>query len=225
VARVERQIQALLEEMDREKGNMEVTVSAPAPSRHHNPEIEDLHMKLVRQFNGVNLASIAGINDTTMLRLLGEIGSDMSRFPCVKHFVSWLGLSPKSKQSGKMKRRVRTPKGNNAGEIFRQSAQSLLTSKHNAIGAFIRRLKGKKGAPVAIKAGARKIAIAFYNALTRGMDYVEAGAIQYQQRYAEREVKALRKLAQKYDFQLVRNQPVQKIQTADDHTDRLRRHW
>ena len=55
-------------------------------------------------FGGVNLASIAGINDSTMLRLLGEIGNDMSRFPTKKHFVSWLELSPKNKQSGKMKK-------------------------------------------------------------------------------------------------------------------------
>jgi hypothetical protein len=47
--------------------------------------------------------------------------------------------------------RIKSPKGNRAGEIFRQSAQALSTGKHNAIGAFIRRLRGRKGAPVAIK--------------------------------------------------------------------------
>jgi transposase len=90
----------------------------------------------------------------------------MSRFPDVKHFVSWLGLSPKNKQSGKMKRRVKSDKGNQAGEIFRLSAQALSASKHNAIGAFVRRLKGRKGPRIAVKAGARKIAVAFYFALT-----------------------------------------------------------
>jgi transposase len=79
-----------------------------------------------------------------MLRLLGEVGNDMSRFPTQKHFVSWLGLSPKNKQSGKMKKRISSNSGNHAGEIFRQSAQALSTSKNNAIGAFIRRLKGRK---------------------------------------------------------------------------------
>jgi transposase len=206
VLSVDRQIEALLNEMDEEKGDMPVPSSASSPSRHHNPRIENLHMLTVRQFNGVNLSTIAGINDSAMLRLLGEIGPDMSRFPDVKHFVGWLGLSPRNKQSGKMKRRVSSPKGNKAGEIFRQSAQSLSTSKHNAIGAFIRRLKGRKGAPIAIKAGARKIAIAFYNALTRGMDYVETGAAKYQQRLAEREMKYLYKLAHRYNFQLVRDE-------------------
>jgi transposase len=138
-----------------------------------------------------------------MLRLLGEIGTDMRRFPTVKHFVSWLGLSPKNKQSGKMKRRIKSSKGNQAGEIFRQSAQSLSASKHNAIGAFVRRLRGRKGAPVAIKAGARKIAIAVYNALTRGIEYVEAGAAKYQEQFIQRELKTLQKLAAKYNCNLV----------------------
>jgi transposase len=198
VLTVEKQIEALLEKMNGDRQDIAVD-SAPSPSRHHQPQIKDLHTLVVRQYDGVNLTAIAGINDSTMLRLLGEVGTDMSRFPTVKHFVSWLGLSPKNKQSGKMKRRVKSGKGSIAGEIFRQSAQALSTSKHNAIGAFIRRLKGRKGAPIAIKAGARKIAQAFYNSLTLGMDYVEAGAVQYQQQFMQREIKTLKKLALKYN--------------------------
>jgi hypothetical protein len=199
---IEKQIESLLDEMGQDK--QDIAVDSPAsPARHHNPQIEDLHTKVVQQYSGVNLCSIAGINDSTMLRLLGEIGTDMGRFPTVKHFVSWLGLSPKNKQSGKMKRRVKAPKGSCAGEIFRQSAQALSASKHNAIGAFIRRLKGRKGGPVAIKAGARKVAIAVYNALTRGMDYVEAGAARYAQQQEQRELYAMRKLAVKHRYLLV----------------------
>jgi transposase len=201
---IEKQIESLLKEMGEDRKEIVVESSA-CPSRHHNPNIKDLHTHPVQQYDGVNLCTIAGINDNTMLRLLGEIGNDMSRFPTVKHFVSWLGLSPKNKQSGKMKRRVKSSKGNEAGEIFRRSAQSLLTSKHNAIGAFIRRLKGRKGAPIAIKAGARKIAIALYNALTRGIDYVEEGAIRYQQLFIQREIKALHNPAHKYKYNLIEN--------------------
>ena len=202
VNNIEKQIEELLEEMN--KGHEDILVDSPSkPSRHHNPQINDLHTKMVQLFDGVNLSTISGINDCTMLRLLGEVGSDMSRFPTVKHFVSWLGLSPKNKQSGRMKKRVKSSKDNCAGEIFRQSAQSLLASKNNAIGAFIRRLKGRKGAPVAIKAGARKLAIAFYNAITRGMDYVEEGTIKYNELLILRERKALCKLAQKYNFKLI----------------------
>ena len=88
-------------------------------------------------------------------------------------------------------------------DIFRQSAQSLMNSKDSAIGVFIKKLKGRKGAPVAIKAGARKIAIAFYNALTKGIDYVEQGAKQYAEQLEQREMRLLQKLAVKHKLYLV----------------------
>jgi transposase len=130
--------------------------SPSSPARHHNPHIDGLDRKLVCLFGGVNLTTIAGINDSTMLRLLGEIAPDSSRFPTQKHFVSWLGLSPKSNQSGRMKRRISSGKSNVAGEIFRQLAQALSTSKYSAIGTFIRRLKGKKGAQIAYQSRSKK---------------------------------------------------------------------
>jgi len=167
-----------------------------------NPDIKDLHKTMVQMYGGINLATVAGINDSTMLRLLGEVGKDMSRFPTKKHFISWLGLSPKNKQSGKMKKRLKSV-SNNAGLIFRQSAQSLSISKDKAIGVFINRLKGRKGSKIAIKAGARKIAEAFYDALTKGIDYVEQGAIKYKEQLKQRELHLLNKLAKKYNYNIV----------------------
>jgi len=161
---IEQQIEKLLEELNKDNTHIEVT-SQSKPARHHQPSINELHTKMVQMYGGINLTTIAGINDSTMLRLLGEVGNDMSRFPTKKHFISWLGLSPKNKQSGKMKKRLKCP-ATNAGLIFRQSAQSLSISKDNAIGVFINRLKGRKGSKVAIKAGARKIAGAYSEFLT-----------------------------------------------------------
>jgi hypothetical protein len=206
IGNIEKEIEKLLDRMCADK--MDISVSSSAkPTRHHNPEIKDLHSKMVRLYGGVNLTTIAGINDVTMLRLLGETGSDLSRFPTVKHFVSWLGLSAKNKQSGKMKKRV-SSKSNTAGKIFRQSAQSLSMSKHNAIGIFIRRLKGRKGSPIAIKAGARKIAQAYYNAITKGMDYVEKGVSKYMEQLKRKELYALTKIAKKYNYVIVENQTI-----------------
>jgi transposase len=204
IAKIEKEIEKLLARMCVDK--LHIPVDSPAkPTRHHNPNINNLHEKVVRLYGGVNLTTIAGINDVTMLRLLGETGSDLSRFPTVKHFVSWLGLSAKNKQSGKMKKRVKSS-SNKAGEIFRQSAQSLSNSKHNAIGIFIRRLKGRKGSPIAIKAGARKIAEAYYNAITKGIDYVEQGVIKYMEQLKKRELYALTKIAKKYNYVIIQNQ-------------------
>jgi len=203
ILHVEQQIEKLLEKLNRDNKHLEVS-SPGKPSRHHQPKIGGLHKTMVQMYGGINLTSIAGINDSTMLRLLGEVGNDMGRFPTKKHFVSWLGLSPKNKQSGKMKKSIRS-RSNNAGLIFRQSAQSLLASRHNAIGVFIKRLKGRKGAKVAIKAGARKIAEAFYDALTKGMDYVEQGGEKYLEQVRLNEIRLMNKLAKKHMFTLVDN--------------------
>jgi transposase len=195
---VEHLIAALLEKMNKDNAHIEVTGSSK-PARHHQPAIKGLHKTMVQMYGGVNLSSITGINDSTMLRLSGEIGTGLSRFPTKKHFVSWLGLSPKNKQSGKMKKRVRCP-STQAGLIFRQSAQSLLTSKNNATGVFMRRLKGRKGPKVAIKAGARKIAEAVYDALTKGVDYVELGTVKYREQLKQRELAILNRLARKHNL-------------------------
>jgi transposase len=117
-----------------------------------------------------------------------------------------VNVSRKNHQSGKMKKRVKGTSCNNAGQIFKESAQSLLNSKHIAIGSFIRRLKARKDSAIAIKAGARKLAEAYYNALTKGIDYVEQGTKKYEDQIKQREVNILRRLAKKHNMQIVGNQ-------------------
>jgi transposase len=181
------------------------TKSKAKPVRHHAPKIEGLHGKLV-QLYGVNVSSISGINDYTLLRLIGETGVDMSRFPTVKHFVSWCGLSPKHHKSGLMNKKVKGTKCNQAGQVFKECAQGLLNSKYLAIGSFMRKLKARKDAGIAIKAGARKLAVAFFNALTKGTDYVEQGTKKYEEQIKQRERAVLYRLAKKHNMQLIEKQ-------------------
>ncbi|MCX8567336.1 MAG: Transposase IS116/IS110/IS902 family protein [Glomeribacter sp. 1016415] len=49
---------------------------------------------------GVDLTSINGIDATTALKVISEIGPDLSCFKNAKHFTSWLGLCPGTKISG-----------------------------------------------------------------------------------------------------------------------------
>ena len=46
------------------------------------------------QMAGVDVTVIEGIEETTALVLLCELGFDLSKFPTERHFTSWLGLSP-----------------------------------------------------------------------------------------------------------------------------------
>jgi transposase len=198
---IDERIELLLQDLCKEKEAIEVT-SQPKPIRHHAPKVTDLHQMMVR-LHGVNISSISGLNDYTLLRLIGETGVDMGRFPTVKNFTSWCGLTPQNHQTGKVKKRVKGICCNKAGQIFKECAQGLLNSKYIAVGSFMRKLKARKDAAIAIKAGARKLAEAYYNAITKGIGYVEQGIKKYEQQLKQKEVSLLNKLAKKHQLQLV----------------------
>lgn len=176
--------------------------SKPKSSRSNNfPAIDDLHQKVVKMTGGLDLASITCVSDYTAMKLIMEIGTDLSRFPSHKQFSAWLGLAPKSYSSGKTKRRAYSP-STNAGQIIRQAASTVLLSRHNALGEFGRRISARRGRQVAIKAVARKIAVAIYNMLVHGQLYVEEGIQKYKQQIEDKEMKMLNRLANKLGFEL-----------------------
>lgn len=198
---IDKRIEVLLIELENGKEPIE-GVHKAKPIRHHKPMVAGLHQKLLNIY-GVDANCIPGLTDYTLLKLLGEVGTDMSRFPTVKYFVSWCGLVPGHNQSGARSRRPKTKNHSNAGQTFREVAQALMNSKYIAIGSFIRKLKGRKDAKIAIKAGARKIAEAFYNLLAKGAMYVEQGIARYEQQLKQREQRILQKLASKHGLKVV----------------------
>jgi len=107
--------------------------------RTRNAPKFDLRTQLY-QMCGVDLTKINGIDVTTALAVLSEIGVDLSRFPSVKHFTSWLGLCPGTKisggktLSGKSKRTA-----NRAAQALKLAAAALRTSQ-SALGAYFRRM-------------------------------------------------------------------------------------
>jgi len=203
---IDARVQQILERLQQDKQIIEIT-GKPKPIRHHPPKIKNLHQTLLNIY-GVNANCIPGITNYSLLKLLAEVGTDMSRFATVKHFVSWCGLAPGHNQSGTKRKKSKFKNRSNAGQIFRELAWGLMNSKYIAIGAFIRRLKGRKNSGIAIKAGARKIAEAFYNLLTRGVDYVEQGVRKYEQQLKEKQRLYLEKMAKQHGFKLVDNPQV-----------------
>lgn len=179
------------------------SLKAPKPIRHHTPEVEDLHLKLMKLTDGRDPAQLCGMTDLTLLKLISEVGTDMSRWPSEKHFTSWLGLAPGSHQSGKRRRRKGKRVKCRAGQIFRESAQSIARSKHLALGGFYRRLKAKRGPGIAMKATARKLAVLFYQLMKHGWDYVEEGLAAYEVRQREQQLRWLKKRAHALGFAVV----------------------
>ena len=165
------------------------------PIRHNKPNIDKLDGNLLNLFDNNDATQISGITDYTWLQLTSEIGTDLTRWPSEKHFTSWLGLSPGQNNSGKKKRNARKKGKPRAGQIFKVIAQGLINSKNIAIGAFGRRLRGRKGPAIAIKAMARKLAVIYWRMMVKGVDYVEHGVRVYEQQIAANKLKAFRRLA------------------------------
>lgn len=117
---------------------------------------------------GVDLVAVMGLSASSVQTIITEIGTDMSRFPTVKHFGSWLGLAPHNDISGGKVLRSRTQKVvNRAAQAFRQAAQSVSRSD-SALGAFYRTMRARKGPQQATVATAHKIARIVYHLLKYG---------------------------------------------------------
>lgn len=177
-------------------------INKPKAIRHHRPNIQDLHVKLVKLTGGKDPSQITGLTDSTMLQIISEVGTDLSRFPTEKHFTSWLGLAPNSHQSGLTNKKKKFKRHTSAGQIFRLAAQAIAQSKNLALTSFYHRMKSRKGSLGAIKATARKIAVIFYNVMTKGIDFVEEGIKLYEQKIKERQLKYLNKQAKRFGLAL-----------------------
>ena len=153
--------------------------------------------------SGVDLTRINGIDTNTAMKIVSEIGVDLSRFPSVKHFTSWLGLCPGTKISGgKVLSAATKHCANRAAQALRLAAQSLRKSD-SALGAYHRRLCARMDRPKAITATAHKLARLIYMMLTKGQQYTDAGQHYYEQRYRERVIQNLTRRAQNLGLQLV----------------------
>jgi transposase len=169
--------------------------------RHNAPQIKNLHSHLVAFAEGRDATRLPGISPLGFMKLLGEVGADLSAWKSHKHFTSWLGLAPGSHQSGKRRKRVPRKK-TMAGQIFREAVLSIAKSKHLALGAAYRRLKARKGAAIATTAIARKLAVLYYQLMTRGLDYVERGIADYEKKYREQTLRYLTKMANAFGLSI-----------------------
>ncbi len=152
---------------------------------------------------GVDLVAIPGLNESTVLTILSETGTDLSRFPSEKQWCSWLSVAPHNDISGGKVLKSRVLKSHNrAGQAFRLAAQSV-SRGNSAIGAFYRRMRAKHGAETAIVATAHKIARIYYYMLKYHQPYTHTDAATYDQRTRERQIAKLRKSAARLGLQLV----------------------
>ena len=157
----------------------------------------------LHQLTGVDLSQLDGIGPYNALRLLSEVGTDMTRWPTDKHFTSWMTLAPQNKVSGGRLLSSRTqPSANRAAAILRLAAMNLGRTQ-TALGAFYRRLAFRVGKAKAITATARKLAILVYHTLKGDLVYQDPGAEAYEARDRARTIRRLRQRADHLGFALV----------------------
>jgi len=199
IAECDQEIEKQLETLHAHEGD-----PLPSKRRSHNRNTPkfDLRSHLFK-ICGVDLTRIEGIDVTTAMTVISEVGPDMSRFPTVKHFASWLGLCPGTRITGGKRISGKTRKtANRAAQALRMAAAALRTSK-SALGAYYRRLCSRMDKPEAITAAAHKLARLIYTLLTKGQEYHDQGQNYFEELYRERVIKSLAKRAEKLGLKLV----------------------
>jgi hypothetical protein len=205
---VDEKIQAHLDTFeDKSQGK---PLERPAGTNKHR--VTDMAFDVrTRLYNmtGMDLTEVDGLEAKTVLTVISEIGLDMSRWPTEKHFTSWLTLCPGvNKTGGRAESRSGRTRAssNRAAAALRMAACTLLRADC-ALGAYGRRMRARLGAPKAITATARKLAIIIYNMLKYGKTYVDRGAEYYQEQYRATMLKNLKRRAKQLGFAVVEAMP------------------
>lgn len=86
----------------------------------------------LRRIHGTDVMEIYGISSTVALEILGETGTDLSKWSSEEKYVSWLNLCPNRKISGGklISGKLLSKKPNLASQAFRMAGNSLLASNN-----------------------------------------------------------------------------------------------
>lgn len=133
--------------------------------------ILDLAEKYAHQMDRV--CTVPGIQSFSAIRILAEIGVDMSVFPTSKHLCSWAGLTPQNNESAGKKKTTRVSRaGAYLKPLLVQCANAVVTSKkHPEIRNRYLALRKRRGHKKAIIAIARMMLTAIYNILKKDEPY------------------------------------------------------
>lgn len=143
---------------------------------NHKAELESLILGIAEKYipQIELLLTVPGITDAfTAIRILGEIGADMSVFEMSKKLCSWAGLTPQNNESAGKKKTTRIGKsGAYLKPLLIQVAIAASRSENNPEirGKYLslQKRRGGKKAKVAI---VRKILTAIFNILLKNEPY------------------------------------------------------
>ena len=180
----------------------EKALQKPAKPKSKNQPNFDVRAMLIDKA-GVDLTQVPGINASSALVILSEIGFSVDAWKTEKHFASWLGLCPGNKISGGKILETKTKPCANKAAIALRLAVTNLGRSQTSIGAFYRRMAAKLGKPGAVTATAHKLARLIYAMMKKGTEYVEAGVEKYEAEYKKRVLRNLARRAKILGLELV----------------------
>ncbi len=165
-------------------------VKRKATAKHKVPFNLTAYLK---EILAVDVTEVCGISEINALTILSEVGKDMTKWKTEHHFTSWLGLAPNTKISGgkEISSKIMKKK-HHAGQAFRMAANGLYNSK-SPLGDYFRRIRSKAGAPKAVVAAARKLAIIYYKMVTNQEAFNPKAMETYRQKYKEKKINQLKK--------------------------------
>lgn len=173
---IDQQISKLLTDIIDKDDNKKQHIAEKKPHKRRNKNTikgSDMNQIAYQYFEGVDLMTIEGVNDATIMSIISEVGlKGIKKFETSKQFTSWLRLAPNNKISGGKVLSHHIPKGSSRLKIaFRNAANSIGNLKEGYLSDFFRRINYKRGRVAAINATARKLAVIIWNMLVKGMPY------------------------------------------------------
>ena len=175
-------------------------------TRDKNGPEYDLQTYLFRSC-GIDLTQVPAIGSLTAQTILVELGDDLTNFPTVKHFVSWLSLCPNNRISGgKVQSRHIRPVQNKVAQALRMAASSLANAK-SSWGNYYRKMRGIHGPAKANVICAHKLARVIYFMLTRKQQFQHSLLEIQLQKDRNRCIASLMTKARRYGFLLVPTSP------------------
>ena len=201
IAECDRQIESILPPHDPTQPPLPKP-RTPKKAGVNSPDIPKLREILAQMCGGRDLTQLPAHTHYGVLQIVGEVGTDLSKWPTEKHFTAWMGVAPGNHDSGKRKGHVKRGR-NRAGRLFCLMARSLVRSKDIALGGFYRRMAARRGGLIATMALARKLAAWYWRVMVKGDDYIEKGLAAYDAQVLLNKQRALKRLAKDLGQQLV----------------------
>ena len=132
------------------------------------------------------LDEITGVGKISAQVIIGEIGTDMSRFPSAEHLASWACMSPGNNESAGKKKSGKTKKANSTlKKTLVQCGRAAANSKDTYLNSQYRRIAARRGSKRATVAVGHTILVICYHMIKNRTKYNDLGADFFQRRSEE----------------------------------------